>query len=57
MLLSDPSRGSSMEKFLSQKAHCETKGITELATKYLIKFEKEIDRYFPSLDKDGLVKN
>ena len=41
-----------MEKFLSQNAFCETKSFTELVTKYLIKFKKKIDKYFPSLGKD-----
>ena len=54
MLLSGASRGSSMEKFLSQKVHYETKSITELVTKHLMKFEK-IDGYFPSLGKDGFA--
>ena len=55
MFLSGPSRGSSMEKFLSRNAHYETKSFTELVIKYLIKFEKEIDEYFPSLCTDGVA--
>ena len=36
-----------------------TKKLIELVTKYLIKFEKEIDGYFSSLRKDGFayIKN
>ena len=41
-----------MEQFLSQNANFKTKSFTELATKYLMKFEKEIDGYFPSLVND-----
>ena len=41
-----------MKKFLSQNAHYENKSFPELVTKYLIKFEKEIDIYFPSPGKD-----
>ena len=54
MLLSGPSKGLSMEKFLSQNARYETKSFTELPniTKYLMKFEKQIHEYFPSLGKD-----
>ena len=55
MLLSGPSRSFSMEKFLSQNTHYETKSFTELVTKYFMKFEKEIDGYFPSLGKDGFA--
>ena len=55
MLLSDSSKGLSIEKFLSQNAHYEAKNFTELVTKYLMKFEKEIDEYFPSLGKDGFA--
>ena len=46
MLLSGPSRSFSMEKFLSQNTHYETKSFTELVTKYFMKFEKEIDFIF-----------
>ena len=52
MLLSGPSKGLSMKKFPSQNARYETKSFTELVTKYLMKVEKEIDKYFPSLGKD-----
>ena len=41
MLLSGPSRGPSMEKFLSQNAQYEIKSITELVTEHLMKFEKK----------------
>ena len=52
MLPGDLSRSSSTEKFLSQNTRYDTKICTELVTKYLMKFEKEIAGYFPSLDKD-----
>ena len=55
MLLSGSSKGLSIEKFLSQNAHYEAKNFTELVTKYLVKFEKEIDGYFPSLRKNGFA--
>ena len=55
MLLSGPSRGPTIAKFLSQNAHCKTKSFTELVAKYFLKFEKEIDEYFPSLGKDGFA--
>ena len=55
MLLSGPSRDLSMEKFLSQNVHNGTKSFTELATKYLMKFEKKVYGYFPSLGKDGFA--
>ena len=55
MLLSGPSRNHFMEKFLSQNAYCETKSFTESVTKYLMKFEKEIDAYFLNLGKDGFA--
>ena len=42
MFLSDPSRGSSKEKFLSQNAHYEIESFTELVIKYLMKFEKKL---------------
>ena len=46
-----------MEKFQSQNARYETKSFTKMVTKYLMKFEKEIDRYFLSPRKDGHVRN
>ena len=49
------SKDSSMEKCLSQNAHYETKSVTELVTKFLMKFEKAIDGYFASLGKDRLA--
>ena len=52
MLLGDLSRSSSTKKFLSQNTRYDIKIFTELVTKYLMKFEKEIAEYFPSLDKD-----
>ena len=55
MLLSGPPRDPSMEKFLSQNSHQEIKSFTDLVTKYLMKFDKEIDGYFPSLCKDGFA--
>ena len=55
MLLSGPSRGPSIEKFLSQNARYETKSFTALVTEYLMKFEKEIDGYLLSLGKDGFA--
>ena len=42
MILSGPSRGSSMKKILSQNAHFETKSFTELVAEHLIKFEKKL---------------
>ena len=54
MLLSGPSRGPSIEKFLSQNARYEIKSFTELVTEYL-KFEKEIYGYLLSLRKDGFA--
>ena len=44
-----------MEQFLSQNANYKNKKFTELVTKYLMKFEKEIDGYFPSLGNDGFL--
>ena len=44
-----------MKKFLSQNAYYETKSFIELVTKYLMKFDKKIDGYFPSLGKDGFA--
>ena len=55
MLLCGLSRSPSKEKFFIQNAHYETKSFSELVTMYLIKFEKEIDGYFSSLDKDGFA--
>ena len=55
LILSDPSRGPLMEKFLSQNPHFEIKSFTELVTEHLMKFQKEIDSYFLSLDKDELA--
>ena len=55
MLLSSLSRGPFIEKFLIQNKRYDTKSFTKLVTKYLMKFEKEIDQYFPSLGKNGFV--
>ena len=55
MLLSSPSRGPCMEKFLSQNAYYEIKNFTKLVTEYLIKFEMKIHEYFPSQSKNGFV--
>ena len=41
-----------MKIFLNQNPHFETKSFIELVTKHLIKFEREIDEYFPSLGKN-----
>ena len=41
-----------MEKFLNQNSQFETKSFTELVMGHLVKFEWEIDKYFPSLGKD-----
>ena len=41
-----------MEKFLYQNPQFETKSFTELVIEHLMKFEWEIDKYFPSLGKD-----
>ena len=51
MILSGLPKSPSLEKFLSQNPHFETKSFTDLVTEYFMKFEK-IDRYFPSLGKD-----
>ena len=55
IFLSGLSRGSSTEKFLNQIAYFEIKSLTNLVTKYLMKFEKKIDGYFPNLGKNGLA--
>ena len=55
MLLCGPSRGPYMEKFLSQNAHYGTKSFTKMVTEHLVKFEKKINRYFSSQDKDGFA--
>ena len=55
MLLSSLSSGPSIEKFLIQNKRYKIKSFTELVTKYLMKSEKEIDEYFPSLGKNGFV--
>ena len=44
-----------MERFLNQNPHFETKHFTELVTEHLMKFQKEIYSYYPSLDKDKLA--
>ena len=56
MLVNGSSRGSSVEKFLRQN---ETKGLTELFNNYLMKFEKKIVVYLPSLGEDwcAYIKN
>ena len=57
MLLSNPLKGLSVEKCLSQNTHYEIKNITELVTEHLMKFEKKTDEYFPSLGKDAYIRN
>ena len=52
MILNDSPRKPSMEKFLNQNPQFETKSFTELVIEHLMKFEWEIDKYFPSLGKD-----
>ena len=48
-----------MEKYLNQNPQFETKSFTELVIEHLMKFEWEIDKYFPSLGKDefAFVRN
>ena len=55
MIPSGLSRGPSIETFLSQNAHFETKYFRELASEHLMKFKKEIDGYFPSLGENDFV--
>ena len=52
MILNDPPKSPSVEKFLSQNPHFGTKTFTKLVTENVVKFEKKIDEYFPSLGKD-----
>ena len=49
----------SMKNFLSRNSHFKTKRFTELVTKHLMKFQKEIDGYFLSLGKNefAYIKN
>ena len=43
------------EKSLNQNSQFETKSFTELVIEHLMKFEWEIDKYFPSLGKDEIA--
>ena len=52
MILSGSPKKPAMEKFLNQNPQFDTKSFTELVIEHLMKFEWEIDKYFPSLGKD-----
>ena len=46
VILNDPPRSFSKEKFWSPNAHFETKSFTELISEHLIKLERKIDKIF-----------
>ena len=46
---------STVTEFLCQNSQIETTRFSELVTEHLMKLEKEIDGYFPSLDEDEVA--
>ena len=46
---------STVTEFLCQNPQIETTRFSELVTEHLMKLEKEIDGYFPSLDENEVA--